>query len=386
MHSAHLARRAPRMLALSLVATFTLASSACNRGARDARAESTARNVTTVGPENIVVARTERIESGPPVSGSLAAEREATIRAEVGGAVVQTNVEQGQRVAAGTVLGRLDDSAIRDSYLGARSGVTSAQSSYDLAAHEAERAATLSAAGAIADRELEQARRARTAAKAQLDDAKARLASAEKQLGNTQLKAPFDGVVAERKVNAGDVVSLGASLFMVVDPTSMRLEASVPAEQAGLVKVGAPVTFKVSGYAGKVFTGRITRVSPVADPVTRQVKLLVSIPNSGRALVAGLFAEGRVAADAHTGIVVPAAAVDQRGIAPVVVRIRKGVAETTAVAIGLQDSAREVVEITSGVQVGDTLLLGSAQGVTPGSAVRVSAPNDRPAAPASALR
>jgi RND family efflux transporter MFP subunit len=311
------------------------------------------------------------------VSGSLAPEREAQIRAQIGGTVLQTAVEAGQRVSDGALLVRLDDAAVRDMVLSARSAVASAQAGAEVASRNFQRSETLLKAGAIAERDAESARQQNTAAQASLANARAQLANAEKQLSNTVVRAPVAGIVGQRAVSAGDVVSVGGLLVTVVDPTSMRVEASVPAEQLSSIRVGAPVRFRVSGYGDRQFEGRITRVSPVADPATRQVPIIASIPNSGNTLVGGLFAEGRVASDAHEGIVVPLNAVDQRGVAPQVLRLRNGRAERVTVDLGLQDAAAETVEVRSGIAVGDTLLAGAAQGITPGTVVKVGDVVDR---------
>ena len=97
------------------------------------------------------------------------------------------------------------------------------------------------------------------------------------------MRAPFDGIVSERAVSAGDVVQPGSPLFTVVDPSSMRLEAAVPADALTAVAVGTPVEFTVSGLPGRTFRGRVERVNPVADPATRQVRVYVGIPNAARA-------------------------------------------------------------------------------------------------------
>ncbi len=101
----------------------------------------------TVGPENIVVAELTELRSGPPVSGSLEPERAATVRAEVSGSVLKTEAEEGARVQRGALLASLDDTAVRDAYLSARSQVRSAESALEVARRNAERAERLSAAG-----------------------------------------------------------------------------------------------------------------------------------------------------------------------------------------------------------------------------------------------
>ena len=329
-----------------------------------------------VGPENVTVVRSQQIRTGPALSGALTPERQATIRAEMSASVVNTYAEAGQRVGAHQPLAQLDAQVLRDQAVSARSAVTTAQSSYAIARRNLQRNETLEKAGAIAERDLEQARNSVLATEGQLATARAQLANITKQLDKASVQAPFAGVVAQRQVNAGDVVTPGTAMFTVVDPGSMQLEASVPAEALAQARVGMPVEFKVNGYPNRSFTGRITRVNPTADPTTRQVKIVASIPNSGNTLVGGLFAEGRVASETRNAPMVPAAAVDERGLRPTVVRLRNGRIEKLEVGVGLRDAASETVEITSGLASGDTVLLGAARGISPGTPVRVSAPND----------
>ncbi len=335
-----------------------------------------------ITPENIAVVDTMRIASGPSLSGELAAEKEAQVRAEVAGSVVQVYVETGQKVAAGTSLARIDATTANAAELSARTGVTASEAQAAQSKKELDRSERLNAAGAIADRDLENARLAYSTAMAQLANVKSVYAQASKQLRSATVRAPFAGVIATKVVSAGDVVSPGAALFTVVDPKSMRLEAAVPAAQIGQIRIGMPVAFKVSGYSDRAFMGKVTRVSPVADPTTRQVMILASIPNSAGTLVGGLFAEGRVNAESRSAMVLPATAIDQRGPKPVVMRLRGGRVERVTVALGIRDDQRENYEITQGLQRGDTVLLGAAQAIGEGKQVRISSVNDRSAAAA----
>lgn len=374
-----------RSLSLALLSA-TVILNACKSDAKTQieAAERAAAEGTLIGNENIAIASVGPISTGPSISGALIPERSATVRAQLSGSVLQTYAEQGQAVKAGATLAKMDPTALQEPYLSARAGLASASNSNDIAQRELARSEKLLAAGAISERDIDQSRRNAIAARAALEDARARLASAQKQWGNSVVTSPLSGVVSERQVSAGDVVQPGAPMFTVVDPSSMRLEASVPADQLALVRVGVPVSFTITGYPGQQFLGRVTRVNPTADPATRQVRLYVSIPNAGRTLVGGLFANGRIAATAHNGIAAPVSAVDMRGTSPTVVRIKNGKAERVQVQLGIRDEGSERIEILSGIQAGDTLLLGAAQGITPGTAVRVSNPNDKPvAAPAA---
>ncbi len=359
---------------LALTAALTLAG--CGKKETAAAAQPP-EPPTLITADNISVVESADIASGPSISGELLADRSASVRAEVSGSVVQVYVEVGQKVAAGTALARIDATTASAAELSARTGVTATEAQAAQAKKELDRAERLNAAGAIADRDLENARLTYSTTMAQLANVQSAYAMANKQLRNATVRAPFTGVVAAKVVSAGDVVSPGTALFTVIDPKSMRLEAAVPAAQIGQIRVGQPVAFAVSGYGTRKFTGKITRVSPVADPTTRQVQILASIPNSEGTLVGGLFAEGRVNAESRTALVLPATAIDQRGATPVVMRVRGGRVERVSITLGIRDEQRENFEITSGVQKGDTVLLGAAQAIGAGKQVRVSSVNDQ---------
>jgi RND family efflux transporter MFP subunit len=348
----------------------TLALGGCKAKKTDATTETAAEPVVAVRQENLAIVADTELRSGPVISGSLEAERQATVRAEVAGAVTAMLVDAGQRVKRDQLIGRLDDTAVRDAYLSARSAVRTAEAALENARRNADRANRLSEAGALPARDLENARWAVTNAESGLADAQARLASSEKQVNHTTLRAPFDGVLSDRPADPGDVVQLGTPLFTVVDPRGLRLEATVPAEQIGRLRIGMPVEFTVAGFTRR-FNGRIERINPVVDPTTRQVRIYVTVPNQEQTLVAGLFAEGRVATESARAAAIPIAAIDNRGTAPIVRRIRQGRIVETPVTLGVRDEGAELVEIRSGLAAGDTVLVGTTQAVTPGAKIRI---------------
>ena len=335
-----------------------------------------------VGPENLAVALDTLLADGPSISGQLVAEREARMRAELAGSVLETLVDVGQPVRAGQALATIDPRTAQDAVLAARAQVRSAESNLDLTRRNRDRSERLRAAGAVSDRTLEDDTRAVATAEAALADAQARLTSASMTLSKATVRAPFAGVVSERNVSAGDVVSPGTALLTVVDPSSLRLDASVPPQALRGLRPGTSVDFTLSGIEGETFTGKITRISPTVDPVSRQVTLAVTLPNPGMRIVAGLFAEGRVITETRRGVVVPRSALDTRGVRPTATRVRNGAAERVEVTLGLEDPVTERVEIRSGLAAGDTLLLGGPRALPAGTPVRVQAIAERtPAAP-----
>jgi len=162
-----------------------------------------------------------------------------------------------------------------------------------------------------------------------------------------------------------------------VDPRTLRLEASVPAARLEQVKPGTQVEFGVTGYGERRFTGKVERINPVVDPATGQVRIYVAIPNTDLRLLAGLFAEGRVASQSLRALAVPVDAVDDTNGEPAVLRVREGRLERVPVKLGLRDDVAQQVEVRSGLQAGDVVLLGSARGeVAEGAKVKVEPPRE----------
>ncbi len=327
-----------------------------------------------VGTENVIVVREDTLVSGPIISGDLQPEREAVLRAQLSGEMLDVRANEGQSVREGAILGRIEAVTLEDARRSAQSAVRSAESQMALAEREAQRTQQLVAAGALAAREVDLARNTVASAEAALADARARLVTAEKQLTDAVVRSPIAGVVARRSVNAGDIVTAGAELFTVVDPSSMRLEASVPSESLPELRIGAPVSFAVRGYEQR-FEGKIARIAPQTDAATRQLPIFVSIPNNAGRLVGGLFAEGRVVTESAHGVVVPLNAINTTAQTAWAARVVDNKVERVDVTLGIRDTRTERVLVLSGLRPGDTVLRGAAQGIAPGTLVQVSAPS-----------
>jgi membrane fusion protein (multidrug efflux system) len=361
-----------RSALLAALAVAVLAAAGFGARAQTPAPEIDSSFPTVVDPGTVAIVRRERISAGPPVSGELRAEHEATARAEIGGSIRNLRVQEGDRVRRGQVLCRIEAPAQNDTLLSAEQGVRAAASSLDVARRDAERTAALAAEGLIARRDVETAAKGVAAAEAALAEAVARVAGARGQLQKSVVRAPIAGVVSTRAAHDGDVIAPGAPVMTIIDPSRMQLVASVPADAVGALRPGAPVEFRLAAYEREWFTGRITRISPAVDPLTRQVQIYVAVPNGPQRLVAGLFAEGRVTTATREALVAPTDAVEASGESASVLRLRDGRAERAAVTIGLRDEQHGRIEILSGLSPKDILLRGAAQAVTPGARVEIA--------------
>jgi RND family efflux transporter MFP subunit len=350
---------------------LSLATSACGGGATGSGAAAPPKpTVVQLAPENVATVTTGKVSSGPVISGQLTPAREASVRAQVGGSLVSLTVDRGDTVAAGAEIARVSSRDLDAAHNSADAAVRSAETALSVAKSEAQRTEALVKGGALAARDLEQAKNAVSMSEAQLAAAVARRRSVDQQLEDTIVRAPFAGVVSARPASLGDVVTPGTQLLTIIDPSSMRLEALVPSEQISEVHPGAQVHFTIRGASGD-FTGTVERLNPTADPVTRQVSIFVSLRNTGGKLISGLFAEGRVESATRDGLVIPLSAVDETGTRPAVSRIRNGQIERVTVALGIRQADTETVEVTSGLEAGDVLVVGSAKNVAAGTAVTI---------------
>lgn len=245
-----------------------------------------------VAPEDVLTVQSNALASGPVITGSIQPERKADLRAEVSAVVLQVLKENGEPVKRGDVLVKLDETSIRDSLMSAEEALRAATQAFDQSQRALDRLKTLRASGMTSAQALDDAEVRRNNAQSEVSAARARLATARQQVGRTVVRAPFDGIVSDRKVSAGDTAAIGKELLKVIDPTSMRFEGRVSADKIAAVKVGQPVMFRVNGYGEQQFTGTVKRIDPSANDVTRQVEVLVGLSNANQPRVAGLYAEG----------------------------------------------------------------------------------------------
>lgn len=357
----------------SLVATAILAATglaaACGGRVESADTPRPA-PVTQLAAENVATVQTGTIVGGPAISGQLTPAREAAVRAQIGGSLVQLTVDRGQPVRAGEEIARISSRDLQSAFESAKTGVRSSEAALGVAQSELQRTEALVRGGALAARDAEQARNAVAGAEAQLAAARARQTSVEQQLADTIVRAPFAGIVSERPASAGDILSPGTLILTIIDPSSLRLEAQVPSDTLQQIRPGAKVTFRLRGVPG-TSVGHVDRFSASADPVTRQVSLFVTLPNTGGRLMAGLFAEGRIETVTRTGLVVPMSAVDETGPQPTVTRVRDGKAERVTVTLGARQPDTEVTEVTQGLSAGDVVVVGSSKAMPTGTLVKV---------------
>jgi membrane fusion protein, multidrug efflux system len=293
---------------------------------------------------------------GPVISGSLQPVIKAELNAEVSGIVMQVLKDNGDVVKAGDVLVKLDQTTYRDKLLSAQEAERSAVVTLEQSNRQLKRMQSLSKQSLVTQEGLEAAENKANQAQSDLASARARLVEARQQMEKTEVKAPFSGVVATRKVSAGDTAQVGKGLMVLIDPASIRFEGYVAADRVGQVKVGNKVTFKVNGYSNQFFTGTVERINPLANESTRQVQLLVAMDLKEQSLVAGLYAEGHVEAQNSDALMVPESALIREGDKHFVWQFANQQLKKTEVVLGDKDERWGTQQVLSGVSSGSQIL------------------------------
>ena len=327
-----------------------------------------------VAPEDLVTLETNALASGPVITGSIEPERKADMRAEVGAVVMQVLKENGEPVKKGDLLVRLDDTSLRDSMSSASEAVRASTQSLEQAERVLARQKTLKSSGMVSSQVLEDAEVRRNNAQSDLSAAKARLVAANQQLSRTLVRAPFDGIVSERKVSAGDTAQVGKELVKVVDPSSMRFEGRVSADKVGVVKTGQSVVFAINGYPGQSFNGKVKRVDPAANSVTRQVEVLVEFADKARPGVAGLFAEGRIEAASTAALMIPESALVKQGDDTFAWKIKDKALVKARLDIGARDARSGSWQVEKGLASGDMVLRAPSSAFRDGQKVEMQQP------------
>lgn len=344
-----------------------------NAGQGSDKKDNSAPKTLLVAPEDVLTVQSNALASGPVITGSIQPERKADLRAEVQAVVLQVLKENGDAVKRGDILVRLDETAIRDNLNSAEDASRNAAQALDQADRALQRLKTLRASGMTSLQALDDAEVRFNAARSELSGARARAVTARQQLQRTVVRAPFDGVVSERKVSAGDTASLGKELVKVIDPASMRFAGRVSTDKIAMVTIGQAVSFRINGYAGQEFRGKVTRVDPAANDVTRQVEVLVALSDTAQPRVSGLYAEGNIEASTVNALMLPEAAVIKAGDKSYAWRIKGKTLNRVDLVVGKRDQRTGNLEIRQGLAAGDIVMRNPSSGYKDGQSIEMAA-------------
>src|ERR671918_920262 len=294
-------------------------------------------------PVDVDTASRDSVVDVVRATGRIEAVQAVELRSDEQGRVVELLFTEGQSVAEGTPLVRIDDAMLR-------AQAERAMADRDLALQQLERVRRLRAENAASPADLE---RVEAAARS----AGAALAVLQLQIERSTVRAPFGGVVGQRFVSEGDYVTTATRLLTLQTTDPQRAVIEVPERHAASLRRGQLVEFTVAAQPEKVFHAEVDFIDPVVQPEGRTILVKARAANPGRLLKAGMFIEARLAVATREGaVVVPEDAVQPLRTANVVWAVVDGKASRRVVQLGTR--SRGTVEILSGVQAGEQVVIG----------------------------
>jgi membrane fusion protein (multidrug efflux system)/multidrug efflux system membrane fusion protein/cobalt-zinc-cadmium efflux system membrane fusion protein len=361
------------LLALSLV-LFLLPS--CSKKSAEGEGEEAEEGTAKIVAE-VTVTRVERadIESTLSVSGTVSAlpNQDVRVSSLVAGRVAGMMVAEGDHIREGQVLAKIDDRPFRDQVQQAQAAVDQALANLENSRLSLERNEKLLERGIAARKDVEDARTLSSVNKAALSQAGAALSLARLNLSRTDVRSPLTGMVVKRLLSVGEQVDGTAAqpVFEVANTSAVELFGNVPALYLDKIRVGQALRISTDAFPDKVFQSHIVAISPAVDPSTNVGLVRIRIANGAGLLRLGMFLTAQVPLETHrNALVAPLGAVyrDQDGN-PEIYRVEGEKAEAVPVKLGLETKDR--VELLSGAQEGETIILGGGYGLPAHAKIKV---------------
>lgn len=314
-----------------------------------------------------------------PVSGSLTALEQATVKSKVAADVRETPIAEGMPVGRGQVVVRLDAADLQGRLATQQAAVDDATARLALSRKNRENTLQLLKQKFISQNAVDTAENSVELAEATLKSAQSQRDIARRAVADAVVRSPIDGIVSKRYVQPGEKAAPDMPLFAVVSLRRLILEAQVPASEIPKVAAGQDVDFAVEGFPGRAFVGKVARINPAAEAGSRAITVYIAVDNADGALRSGMFAKGAITLQAAAPLpLVPVTALRMQNGAPVVYRIEGRTVVAQPVTTGLRNDDEGLVQITQGLTPGSRVLVTRLDGVGPGSQVRL--PGDAPKA------
>jgi membrane fusion protein (multidrug efflux system) len=309
------------------------------------------------------------------LTGTLRAVDQVTMKAKVAAEVRAVMVREGEAVAAGQILVKLDTAEYDARVSQARGNLNNARAQLEIATKTRDNNLALVEKGFISKNALDNSASQYAAAKASVDAAQGALDIVLKSLNDTVSRSPISGLVSVRHVQPGEKVSIDSRLIEIVNLQKLELEAAVPSSEIARVAIGQKVELSVEGLP-QHFDGKVVRINPSTQAGSRSVPVYVQVTNPQNLLRVGMFAEGRLLLSSKSGVMaLPQSAVRKVNDSSFVFAIANNKIERVPVTLGSTGLVGDDhhIEITSGLEFGAQVIRADMGNLTPGTPVRVNA-------------
>lgn len=316
----------------------------------------------------------QKISERLQYTGLIEAHKKIVLNPDVGGKIARIYVEEGDRVKKGQVLAELDTRAIQLQVEQAEAQLAVTEANYNEAKKNLERWERLHKENAVSEQQYEQIRLAHEAADSQRQQARAAVNLAKYNLDVSIMEAPFDGIIASKNAEVGDVVNpmmggFGAAsgVLTLMDFSKMKIDIEVSHNDVVRIVKGQAASLHVSAYPEQTFEGRVTVVNMAADPLSKKFGVEVQLSNPGLLLKPNTFGEVTLEISSHENVLV----IPQKALLEdrFVIVVQDDKAIHREVVIGLQNSTQ--LEVLKGLQAGDLVVVEGNYGLEDGADIKI---------------
>ena len=355
---------------VTVLVSFTLIIG-CEQGNLDNLVNKIEEHKTKV---EVVIVKRGNLSTFLSLTGTLAPLQEVKITSKIPGRVEKVYVEEGDHVKAGDTLIQIEQEELILGVKQVEAALASATTHLDDTKNDYEKMKYLYEERSISAHKWEKIQAGLKVAESQVDQSKAALALARKQLANATIKSPIDGIITKKFVEQGEVVSPpvmpGKPLLQLMKLDVLKTKVNISEKRINQVHVGQKTRVMVDGLPDKIFSGGISRIAPVVDPQSRTFEVEINILNAGLELKAGMFARVKILLEMCSDVLlVPQEAIVNREEHTVIFVTENGIAQERMVTIGLNDGIH--AEIISGVKKGEKVIVRGNVGIEKGTKVIV---------------
>lgn len=372
-------------LVLAWILTHPAPAGAPTEKATDEKAETEKpKPAVSLAAEDVVLVQAHRLAQTLPLTGTLNALVQSTVKAKVSGEVLEVRVREGDTVHRGDVLVRIDTRAAQALVDSQRAALEKARADMAMAKLNLDNNQRLVDKHFIAQNVVDTARSSYEASAAGVKLAEAQLRQAEIGVTDAVVHAPINGVVAKRMTQPGEKISPDSPLLLVVDLNPMALEAPAPTSEVAGIAVGQQATVKVDGFGERLFAATVERINPVAEAGSRAILVYLAVPNADGALRGGMFAQGSLTLRQTEPVpAIPVTAVQGNVSQAHVLVVQDGKLLEKTLQLGFRSESQGLVEVKQGLSIGDTVLAVASPLLKAGMAVQLKPAEPQPlAAPA----
>ncbi len=332
---------ATRLLIVVLIVLVVFSLAACKK-----KDKAEAERLVNV---NVWTAEIKKVRPYLETTGTLKADEEVLVSAEVDGVIRRILVDEGTSVDVGTLLAEINETDYQLDWTRTEAAFRQAQASLANTKAEYGRKESLFKDELITRQQFDDISTRVSLAEAELERVKATLAISRERLSRTKIYSPLNGVVKEKRLSAGDFVRNGMPVLQIIKINPLKLNFTVSEKDVAGLKKGQDIAFTVDAFPDKNFQGKVSLLYPNVEERTRTLQAEASVPNADRALKPGYFARIKIFTEApRNAVVIPVTALMYDDATIRIFVVQGGKAEARVIKTG--NKYGDVVEVIEGVK------------------------------------